>query len=165
MTKSFALREKINAQFDQARALADAVLFEFGRSRRINLELRRYIRQWQPQLRTLFVLRIASWKYRAQLPGFEVPYAVRLRQKAYDDVSARMLEQMADRIEKPVSSIPTGAEELHELLSRRLHDTEAEAFRELPVAQAESFVTFFHRIDELTDSLAKEMAADGVCWS
>lgn len=89
---SVALRETINANLDKVRALADAVLFELGPSRRSDLELRSYIRQWQPQLRTLFVMRIAFLKYRLQLPGFELPESIRLRQQAYDEQSARMLE-------------------------------------------------------------------------
>jgi len=105
-------------------------------------------------------MRIATLKYRLQAPGFELPDAVRLRQEAYDDVSARMLEEMADRIEKPLLGITTGPEELQQLLNLRLHDTDAEALRELPVAHAKSFVTLLHGIDALTHSLATEVAAE-----
>lgn len=97
LERSYSLRETINAQFDKVRSFADGVLFEFGPSRGKNLELRSYIRQWQPQLRTLFVMRIASLKYRLNLPGFQLPEAVRLRHQQYDEHSARMLEEMAAR--------------------------------------------------------------------
>ena len=97
--RSSFLRETLNSQFDKVRALADGVLFEFGPSRQRDLELRSLIRRWQPELRTLFVMRITSWKYRAQVPGFEFPESIRVRQAAYDERSARMLEEMADRIE------------------------------------------------------------------
>jgi multidrug resistance protein MdtO len=157
---SYVLREEINAKLDRVRSLADGVLFEFGPSRTSNLELRARIRRWQPPLRALFVMRIATLKYRLQAPGFELPDAVRLRQEAYDDVSARMLEEMADRIEKQLLGITTGPEELQQLLNRRLHDTDAEALRELPVAQAKSFVALLHGIDALTHSLATEVAAE-----
>jgi multidrug resistance protein MdtO len=73
--RSYALREMINAQFDEVRSLADGVLFEFGSSRQHDLRLRDQIRRWQPQLRTLFVMRLTSWKYRLRLPGFELPEA------------------------------------------------------------------------------------------
>lgn len=157
--RSDSLRETINAHFDKVRSLADGILFEFGPSRRINLEFREHIRQWQPQLRTLFVMRIASWKYRAQVPGFEVPDGVRLRHKAYDHVSARILEEMAGRIEKPVSGIEAKAEDLHQLLNQSLHDADAEAFQALPLAKAESFVALVHGIDALTNSLATDIAS------
>jgi multidrug resistance protein MdtO len=155
----YALRDEINAKFDSVRSLADGVLFEFGPSRSSDLELRARIRRWQPQLRALFLMRIASLKYRLQVPGFELPEAVRLRQEAYDDVSARMLEEIADRIE-PLPGIATGTDELHQLLNRRLQDTDAEALRDLPVTQAASFVTLLHGIDALTNSLAAEVTAE-----
>ena len=157
---SYVIREAMNAKLDGVRSLADGVLFEFGPSRSSDLEFRARIRRWQPQLRALFVMRITSLKYRLQAPGFELPEAVRLRQEAYDDASARILEEMADRIEKPLPVIATGAEELHQLLNRRLQDTDAEALRDLPVTQAESFITLLHGIDALTNSLATEVTAE-----
>jgi multidrug resistance protein MdtO len=157
---SYALREEINAKFDRVRSLADGVLFEFGPSRSRDLELRALIRSWQPQLRALFVMRIASLKYRIQAPGFEVPDAVRSRQEAYDDVSARMLEEIADRIEEPVSSIATRAQDLRQLSKQKLLDSDAAASRELPATRAESFVTLLHRIDALTNSLAADVAIE-----
>ena len=99
LANSLALRETINANLDRVRALADGVLFEFGPSRQRDLELRNCIRQWQPQLRTLFVMRIALLKYRLRLPGFELPESVRLLHEAYDQRSARILEEMADRVD------------------------------------------------------------------
>src|SRR5208337_2485829 len=132
--RSLALRETINANLDKVRALADGVLFELGPSRQRDLELRSYIRQCQPQLRTLFVMRIASLKYRLQLPGFELPESVRRQQQAYDEASARMLEEIADRIEGREQEIASGAEELHEVLKQGLYDALGEASRELPAA-------------------------------
>jgi multidrug resistance protein MdtO len=155
---SDVLRDEINAKFDHVRSLADGVLFEFGPSRSTDLELRDRIGRWQPQLRALFLMRIALLKYRLRAPGFELPDAVRLRQEAYDDISARILEKMADRIERPVSSIATGVEDLQQLLNSRLNETAAEVLRELPATQAEAFVTLLHGIDTLTNSLATEVA-------
>ena len=97
--RSYALRETINTQFDKVRSLADGVLFEFGPSRQQDLALRDRIRQWQPQLRTLFLMRITSLKYRLQLPGFELPASVQVWQRQYDDRSAAILDDMANRIE------------------------------------------------------------------
>jgi multidrug resistance protein MdtO len=87
LANNLALRETINTNLDKVRALADGVLFEFGPSRQRDLELRSCIRQWQPQLRTLFVMRIASLKYRLRLPGFELLESVRVLQQAYDEFS------------------------------------------------------------------------------
>jgi multidrug resistance protein MdtO len=139
--RSLALRDTINGNLDKASALGDGVLFEFGPSRRRDLELRSWIRQWQSQLRTLFVLRNASLKYRLQLPGFELPESVRLLQQAYDERSARMLEEMADRIEGREHSNVDRNEQ-----SAALRNTEWEA--------PQSFVTLLGAIDVLTTSLA-----------
>jgi multidrug resistance protein MdtO len=157
---SYALRDEINAEFDRGRSVADGVLLEFGPSRSSDLELRARIRRWLPQLRALFVMRIVSFKYRLPAPGFEVPDAVRARQAAYDDVSARMLEEMADRIEKLVPGAATTAQELSKLVDLKLRETESEASRVLPATQAQSFVTLLHGIDGLTNSLATEVATE-----
>jgi len=97
--RSYSLRETINTGFDKVRALADGVLFEFGATRAVDMALRDRIRRWQPQLRMLFLTRIALWKYRLQLPGFELPDAVRLVQKQFDEQSAMIVDGIADRIE------------------------------------------------------------------
>jgi multidrug resistance protein MdtO len=97
--RSYSFRETINTGFDKVRTLADGVLFEFGPSRQQDLALRDRIRRWQPQLRLIFLTRIALWKYRLQLPGFELPESVRQAQREFDNELAMTLEGMADRME------------------------------------------------------------------
>ena len=84
---------------------------------------------------------------------------VRLRQEVYDDVSARMLEEMADQIENQIPGIGSGPEHSDEL-KRRLHEAEAEASREVPRPQAQSFLTLLHGIDALTNSPDAEIATE-----
>jgi multidrug resistance protein MdtO len=160
--ESYVLREEIHARFDRVRSLGDSMLFEFGPSGSSDLELRALMRRWQPQLRALFVMRIASLKYRLQAPGFELPDAIRLRQEAYDDVSARMLEEMADRVDGREHQAGGDAQETRELVRLKLQDAEAAARRELPAAQAQSFVTLLGGIDSLTSSLAGQIATETV---
>ena len=157
--RSLSLRETINSGLDKARSLADGVLFEFGPSRSRDLELRNYIRRWQPQLRTLFVMRIASLKYRLQSPGFELPAVVRLRQQAYDDHSARILEGMAARIEQNVPCAGNSAEDSRELLARTLQALESQPSAVLPPGRALSFASLLRSIETLTNSLAAEIAS------
>jgi multidrug resistance protein MdtO len=160
MERSYSLRETINAQFDKVRSLADGVLFEFGPSRRRDLELRGYIRQWQPQFRTLFVMRNTSLKYRLQLPGFELPERVRLRHQAYDEQSAHMLEEMAERIEGKTPHAENSVEQSHELLNRIVEEIQQERPAQLPPSRAASFLALIRRIDALTTSLASEIATE-----
>lgn len=160
LSRITTLRETIDAGLDKARALADFVLFEFGPSRHGNLETRNHVRKWQPQLRTLFLLRIASLQYRLGLPGFELPESVRLQHRAYDDYSGRMLEQMADEIEHNPSEPQASVERSHELLEAAVHDTQAEESGGLPAGRAQSFVSLLRAIDGLTAVLATEIAAE-----
>ena len=157
--RGYALRETINANFDKVRSLADGVLFEFGPSRQQDLALRDHIRRWQPQLRALFLMRIASLKYRVQLPGFKLPEPVRLAQQAYDDRSAGMLEDMADRIEgkaQPVGSVPGSSFEDLEQAVRACCVPEPQ---QLPQEPLQSFLALVREIDRLATSLAEEIAA------
>jgi multidrug resistance protein MdtO len=95
--RSDSLRETISENFDKVRSLADGVLFEIGPSRAEGLALRDRVRQ--RQLRTFFLIRIALLKYRLQLPGFELPEAVRAAQQEFDDRLAGILEHRANRLE------------------------------------------------------------------
>ncbi len=158
--RSHALRERISSQLDRVRTLTDAVLFEFGVSRRRDLAFRDRVRQWGPQLRTLAIIRIAALKYELQVPGFDVPDAVRLRQWAYDEFSAGMLDDVADRLEGREPSGTPEKDELQKSSAEALDNLEAEASRELPTAKAQSLITLIRAIDDLTTRVRKQMAAD-----
>jgi multidrug resistance protein MdtO len=157
--RSYALRETINAQFDKVRSLADGVLFEFGQSRQRDLALRDRIRTWQPRLRTLFVMRIASLKYALQLPGFDLPEAVRQIHREYDDWSAATLEDMADRIEGTRPPFGPRSQHSTDLLERMSAACGAGEFQGIPETHVQSFLTLVRGIDGLTSSLAQEIAA------
>src|ERR1700747_2382004 len=89
----------INKNFDSVRAFADAIPLEFGASREPDLAWRNRILQAQPQLRMLFLTRIALWKYRARLPGFELPPPVHEALQDLYDESAKVLHNLATRLE------------------------------------------------------------------
>jgi multidrug resistance protein MdtO len=151
--RSYALRETIHTQFDTVRSLADGVLFEFGPSRQQDLALRNRIRQWQPQLRALFLMRIASLKYRLQLPGFELPESVRIWQRQYDDHSADILSDMAERIEGKaleIRPIPPGF-----AASALPHLTDGGS-----IEQVSSFRALIGGIERLTSDVADQVARD-----
>jgi multidrug resistance protein MdtO len=160
LTRCRTLREAIDAGLDKVRGLADVVLFEFGPSRRRNLEARSHIRNWQPRLRTLFILRIASLKYRLQLPGFELPESVRLQHRAYDDYSARMLEQVAEQIEHNAPESHDSVERSQELLEATVQKIQAEESSRLPTGRAQSLISLLRGIDRLTTSLASDVATE-----
>ena len=155
--RSYALREAINESFDSVRASADAVLFEFGPSRQKDLEWRTRIREWQPQLRTLFLMRIALWKYRVQLPGFELPEALRSAQREFDYESAKVLDAMADRLEDKASPERYSLEDSFELVRQAVKTCCSGEPQESLAAKLQTFLALSRNIESLTMSLSREM--------
>ena len=154
--RSYVLREQINGNFDAARASADGVLFEFGPSRQQDLAWRSRLSQWQLQLRLLFITDIALWKYRARLPGFELPHTVGAAQRAFDDELARELEAIADRIEGRPSQVG-----LFEVSLARLERAVSAYKGWEPQPETadrfQAFLSLHRRIESLTSSLQKEI--------
>jgi len=157
--RSYALGETINARFNQVRSLADAVLFEFGPTRRRDLTMRQYIRRWQPQLRSLFLMRITSFKFRLRLPGHELPEIVRAAQQTYDERTATVLDELADRLDgkstpgSEMAAIGIGAIEQAEESSRAVGEQQE---------HLDAFMNLFRHIDEVITSLAEQITAASV---
>jgi multidrug resistance protein MdtO len=154
---SDSLRETINTNFDKVRSMADGVLFELGPSRQGDLALRNQIRQWQPQLRTLLLTRLALVKYRLQLPGFELPEPVRVAQQEFDDRLARMLDGMADRMEGKPAEGTDHFEDGFERLEQTVRSCCSERPQELPTAEMQAFLALSRSIESVTISLDKEI--------
>jgi multidrug resistance protein MdtO len=155
--RSYSLREAINSSFGSVRASADGVLFEFGPSRQQDLLWRSRIREWQPQLRLIFIADIALWKFRAGLPGFELPQTVGAAQRTFDDELARALEAIADRIEgRPSQTGPL--EESLASLERAVSTYEGSEPQPATAGRFAAFLYLHRRIESLTSSLQKEIA-------
>ena len=152
---SFALRETINTNLDKVRTLADGVLFEFGPSREQDLALRNRIRQWQPNLRMLFITRIVLLKYRLRLPGFELPEAIRPAQEGFDDRLATALDGMADRMEGDGPTLQRGVTSEYAQLEQAAWKASPNQHQLTP--QLQSFLLLSRRIADLTDCLEKEI--------
>ena len=155
--RNHSLRQAINKSFDGARASADALLFEFGSSRPQYLAWRDAIRTWQPQLRAFFVTRIALWKYRLQLPGFELPEAIRASQRDFDERAAAVLDGMAGRLEggadRPGAELEDSFERLEEMV-RTYHRGRTPEARE---PQLHTFLHLCRRLKDLATSLDRQI--------
>jgi len=158
--RTSALRDTINTKFDNVRSLADGVLLEFGPSRRHDLALRDRIRRWQPQLRALFIMRGASLKYRLQLPGFILPDAVIGSLQAYDERSAQMLENIADRMEGKTPQAGPASADSFALLEQTLELCRTDESRLLLSEHGATFVPLLRQIDRLTTRLANQIALE-----
>lgn len=123
----YALGQTINANFDETRALADGVLFEFGSRRSADLAFRERIKDWAPKLRALFLLRGAAIRYRLELPGFELPQQMEAAQAEFDDALSATLDNMANQLDGMASAVP---DRLRPALEHLEHDASAsgEAF-------------------------------------
>ena len=158
--RTSSLHDTINTKFDNVRSLADGVLLEFGPSRRQDLLLRDRIRRWQPELRALFLMRVASLKYRLQLPGFVLPQTAIESLREYDECSARMLENIADRMESKTSQARSAFADSSALLERTLQSCRADNARLLPSVHGATFVPMLSQIDRLTTHLADQIALE-----
>jgi multidrug resistance protein MdtO len=155
--RSYFIRETINKNLEQTRALADGVLFEFGPSREQDLLWRNRIVRWQPQVRILFLTRIALWKYRAQLPGFELPEAIQAAQREFDYELARKLDEIANRMQ---SKNPWEEEITHSLFEQLEQTIRTHSSKETnaPLAvRFEAFLKLCRIAETLTVSLGKEL--------
>jgi multidrug resistance protein MdtO len=155
--QSYVLREKITTSFDAVRASADAVLLEFGPTRQQAMALRSRIKELQPQLRTLFLTRIALWKYRAQLSGFELPETILRSQLAFDAQSAKMLDGMADRMEGRATQDPVSLEEPFNRLEQAVRNFDVEQPQELLEPRFQTFLLLSRRYRDLATSLNQQI--------
>lgn len=155
INRSYALRETIDGHFDQVRAAGDGVLFEFGPSRAQDLALRERIRRWQPQLRTLFLMRVALLKYRLGLPGFELPEPIGVAQQEFDAELAKMLDGMADRVEGKASAGDDHLEQSFEHLEETVVGWRSDGARESLAAELQTFLALSRKIEVVALSLDK----------
>ena len=104
---------------------------------------------------------MALWKYRARLPGFELPHTVDAAQRAFGDELARTLEAMADRIEGRFSQVKPAEESLarleHTVSTYDLHEPQKQT-----AIRLQAFLSLHRRVENIATSLQKElMAAQG----
>ena len=155
-TRSFALRDAISRNLDKVRSLGDGVLLEFGRSRQRDLALRTQILRWQGQLRVLFITQIASWRYAAQLPGFELPAPVEAAQREFDDRLAQALDAMAEKIEGHTSQVKSSKNWILPLKSV-VQAYDRENPEDATAARLLAFLRLQQKIHSLTTSLSQQI--------
>lgn len=145
MRQSSTVRETASTTLDQTQSFSDGVLYEFGAARGPALEFREHVRRLQPQLRSLFVMRVSALDYRLHLPGFELPLDALKAQESFDERSAGILEALADELE-------TGAE----------RDSSPSVSLTSPRAEMvdPSHLALLQGMDSLVSSLAKQVDRD-----
>jgi len=157
IARRFALGETIHSNLDKVRALADGVLLEFGGSREQDVALRDRIRQWQPQLRILFIMSIVIWKYRAQLPGFELPEWMKPAQEEFDISMATVLDGIADRLEGHESSQKQDLTACYTRLQKAILLSSSSREQTQITLQAQTFLLLWRQVASLAASLDKQI--------
>jgi multidrug resistance protein MdtO len=148
--RRFSLRDTVIENFDTVRTTADAVVLEFGASRQEALEWRKRVRDAQPRLRTLDLIRMALWKYRAQTPGFELPPEVLAAQQEFDNQSAIVLEGIADRLQGKPSAEKGDLPGAFERLQQAAEKVDSQQPRDPLAPQVRALIVLSHRSKELT---------------
>jgi multidrug resistance protein MdtO len=101
------LRDQLNAGFAAVTAQADAVLFEFGPSRPQKMQIREDLRRWQPSIRTLLLVQVASAQYLANKPLSNLPEPVAQAGVAFEKDIALVMHALASEVSgKPVEGVP-----------------------------------------------------------
>jgi multidrug resistance protein MdtO len=154
--RAFSLREMINSSFEEVRALADAVLLETGPSRKQDLVLRGRIERWQPQLRMFLIMRVALWRYRLRVSGFELPAPVATAQQEFDEALADVMNGMADRSEGKTSQGKDDFEDAFEGLERTIRSYCSEGPQGLLAPELQAFLALSRSIEKVTLCLDNE---------
>jgi multidrug resistance protein MdtO len=157
LERSASLRDSINKTFDKVRSLADGVLFEFGPSRQRDLALRSQITRWHPQLRMLFVTRIALLKYRLGLTGFELPKTILAAQGEFDESLAQVLDGMANRLDGKAGRKDSTWESHIEHLENVIQTVPPEEAEPALPAKVQTFLSLSRSIENIASSLDKEI--------
>jgi multidrug resistance protein MdtO len=156
LRKIRTLRENISQNFLAVNQQADAVLFEIGRSRDQSLAVRRRLRGWQPQLRSLFLLEIALLQYRLQVSLPDLPVPVLRAWVHFDGEVSALFEGIARAFRSQDTSFkPHNIQRAHSDLEHAILD----AYHNQPSLRARALLTVSAQLIELACRLLAEIQA------
>jgi hypothetical protein len=110
----------------------------------------------------LFLMEIAWLKYRLQLPGFELPEELREAQQEFSATFARMLDNLADRIEGGPPNENLNFGDAVEHLERKIQACFSKGSSELLAAHLQTLQSLSRRMGSLTISLAHKIQINGL---
>src|SRR5580698_484929 len=110
-------------------------------------------------LRILFLTRIALMKYRFQLPGFELPEAVRIAQKEFDECLATTLDRIADRIQGKAQQMSKPLSNALAALEEKVRVFDLERPEGVPTYNFQAFLALSRRIEILINSSINEIGS------
>lgn len=102
--RAVQLRDQINDAFNTVKAQADAVVFEFGASRRRKLRIRDDFRRWQPILGTLMQAQITGLQYLFEKRYPELTPEISAALSTFEEDMATTARAMSDEVSGKISS-------------------------------------------------------------
>ena len=105
------LRDQVNEGFNTVKAQADAVVFEFGRSRQRKLRMRDDFRRWQPVLGTLMQVQITGLQYLFEKRYPELAPEIAQALDRFEEDMATTARAMSDEVSGKVAGIAPDVEE------------------------------------------------------
>lgn len=150
------LRDNINNTFNAVNAQADAVLFEVGRLRAEDLQLRALIRCWQPRLRTLLLLEVAVLQYRSAPAQRESATLLRPIQCRFDRAVQTVLREMSSDLRDGEVVAREPSSELRAALAALRLATERASEGQLD-RQAQTVFDLYSRLTESLIDLAEDV--------
>jgi len=108
-------------------------------------------------MRILFILQIAEWKYRAQLPGFELPEAIVAEQREFDNQLAESFDAMAARMEGQSMSVELRLKDAVSRLENAINIYHAKAAL---FSRLQAVLALGRRIESSMASLASEIGTE-----
>jgi multidrug resistance protein MdtO len=109
--RALQLRDQITEAFNTVTAQSDAVIFEFGPSRRRKLAIRDDFRRWQPVLRTLMQVQITGLQYLFEKRYPELTPEIEAALCTFEGDMATIARAMSDEVSGKISSAAPDVQE------------------------------------------------------
>ena len=150
------VRDKISQNFSNVNSQADAVLFEVGASRARSLKLRARLHNWQPKLRSLFLLEIAILQHRLQVEPDQLPPTIVQASDQFDRELSVLLENLAHAFthdHKPYVQADVQGALAH------LNAAIVDAYQGRPNPRAQAVLALSSQVVDITCVLAEDMSS------
>jgi multidrug resistance protein MdtO len=126
------LRSQITHGFTAVKAQSDAVLFEFGPSRKRKLKIRDDFNRWQPTLGILLQMQVTYLQCFAELRTSELPPGIVEAQGTFEEEMAMLVRAMSDAAAGRVSSEVPDVRQSSEALRREIQKHYEQSGAQIP---------------------------------
>jgi multidrug resistance protein MdtO len=156
--RALQLGDHINAEFNEVKAQADAVVFEFGPSRQRKLKIRDDIRRWQPSLGALLQVQMTSLQYLFETRARELPQGIAEALSAFEEDIAVTAQVMSKEVSGKPGRIPADVQKSASTLRREIQEHYAASRLPIPPALAD-LITLTQQLASIVVPLSADITA------